>query len=157
MNRILKVALIAWLAVLLAGCGAPALPSGPTAQPWVYAQPTLTPLSPGQPDAAPPAEATTAPVPPAQGDSSAPLPSGGWQVTLYTANEVEVSTQPFVLQGSAPAGTVISINEQILVVDSSGAFNVEIPLEEGPNLVEVIASNAAGEEVDYLLTITYNP
>lgn len=148
---------VAVCAILLAGCSALPIRAGSTARPWAFVEPTLTPLLPGPQDAAPPAEATAAPVPPAQGDSSAPLPSGGWQVTLYTANEVEVSTQPFVLQGSAPAGTVISINEQILVVDSSGAFNVEIPLEEGPNLVEVITSNAAGEEVDYLLTITYNP
>ena len=69
---------------------------------------------------------------------------------------METSTQPFLLQGTAPAGTVLTVNEQILVVDETGAFPVEVPLEDGPNLVEVVASNAAGDEVEFLLTINYS-
>ena len=52
---------------------------------------------------------------------------------------------------------MLTVNEQILVVDETGAFQVEVPLEDGPNLVEVVASNAAGDEVEFLLTINYNP
>ena len=83
--------------------------------------------------------------------------SGSLQVNLFSALDVETSEQPYLLKGTAPAGTVLTVNEQILVVDETGAFQVEVPLEDGPNLVEAVASNAAGDEVEFLLTIYYNP
>jgi hypothetical protein len=83
--------------------------------------------------------------------------SGSLQVNLFSALDVETSEQPYLLKGTAPAGTVLSVNEQILVVDETSAFQLDVPLEDGPNLVEVVASNAAGDEVEFLLTINYNP
>lgn len=85
------------------------------------------------------------------------LENGSLQVVLYASQEAETSSQPYLLAGSAPAGTVLTINEQIVIVDETQSFQVEIPLEDGPNLVEVIASNADGDEVETLLTIFYNP
>ena len=150
------------IGLLLAGCAS--APTGgdrvSTAQSNLpLAAPTLTALSP-VPDAAQPA---VEPMPTAQSPAEPPtnqemtVQNGAWQVTLYSPDEVETSTQPYELKGAAPAGTVVSVNEQVLVVDSSGTFSVNIPLEEGPNFVEVIASNSSGEEADFLLTISYNP
>ena len=154
MHRSLGIMFVAVCVILLAGCSASPTPAGSTARSWAFVEPTLTPLLPGPQDTA----LSPGGTPPQPLDVvNQATRAGSLSVALFTDREVEVSTSPFVLQGAAPAGTVISVNEQVLVVDSSGAFSVEIPLEEGPNLVEVIASNAAGDEADYLLTITYNP
>jgi hypothetical protein len=83
--------------------------------------------------------------------------SGSLRVMLFSALDVETGEQLYLLEGTAPAGTVLSVNEQILVVDETGTFQVEVSLEDGPNLVEVVASNVAGDEVEFLLTINYNP
>ena len=82
--------------------------------------------------------------------------SGDLQITLFSGMETETAGQLYLLKGEAPAGTVLTVNAQILVVDQTGSFNVEVPLEEGPNLVEVIASNAVGDIAEFLLTIYYN-
>jgi len=83
--------------------------------------------------------------------------SGGLTVRLFAEEDVLVPTLPYTLEGQAPAGTVVSVNEAILVVGETATFAVEVPLEEGPNLVEVIASSPQGEEVSFLLTVTYEP
>jgi hypothetical protein len=49
------------------------------------------------------------------------------------------------------------VNQAILVVGETAAFAVEVPLEEGPNLVEVTASSPAGDEVSFLLTVDFEP
>lgn len=154
MHRSPGIMFMAVCVILLTGCSALPTPAGSTAQPWVFVEPTLTPLLPGPQDTAL-SPGGTSPLPLDVEDQT--TRAGSLSVTLFTDSDLEVSTSPFVLQGAAPAGTVISVNEQVLVVDSSGAFSMEIPLEDGPNLVEVIGSNTVGDEVDYLLTITYNP
>jgi hypothetical protein len=78
-------------------------------------------------------------------------------VRLFAAEDMLVPTPTFSLEGQAPAGTVVSVNEAVQVVGETGAFAVEVPLEEGPNLLEVVASSLQGEEVSFLLTITYEP
>jgi hypothetical protein len=76
---------------------------------------------------------------------------------LFAAEEMLVATPAFTLEGQAPPGTVVSANQAVLVVGESGRFAVEAPLEEGPNLLEVVASSPQGEEVSFLLTVTYEP
>jgi hypothetical protein len=61
------------------------------------------------------------------------------------------------MTGSAPAGTVISVNDLILIVGIDGQFTATVPLEEGLNLIEVVASNEKGNELSALLTVTYEP
>ena len=61
------------------------------------------------------------------------------------------------VSGFAPAGTVISINDEILIVGDDGQFQAITSLEEGPNLIEIIASDEAGNDASVLLTVTYEP
>jgi hypothetical protein len=42
-------------------------------------------------------------------------------------------------------------------VGADGQFKTTLPLEEGPNLIEIIASDESGNEASALLTITYEP
>lgn len=59
--------------------------------------------------------------------------------------------------GSAPARAVVSVNDAIVLVGNDQQFKATIPLDEGPNLIEVIASNDNGDETSRLLTVTYEP
>jgi hypothetical protein len=141
MHRFLLLA-----ALLLAGCGV--VTPQATLDPTIAAMPSSLQFRP---------DSTTLPSESLGPYVSMYSESGSLRVTLASEPEVETSTQPFFLQGTAPAGTVLTVNEQILVVDETGTFQVDVPLEDGPNLVEVVASNAAGDEVEFLLTIYYNP
>jgi hypothetical protein len=57
--------------------------------------------------------------------------------------------------GQAPAGAVVSINDDILIVGSDGQFKSTVSLEEGPNVIEIIASDASGNEAYLLLSVFY--
>ena len=57
---------------------------------------------------------------------------------------------------SSPDATV-SVNGQLATIDESGNFEALLPLGEGPNLMEVIASDLAGDMRTNVLTVIYQP
>jgi len=83
--------------------------------------------------------------------------AGLWLQVLSPLDETVVNAPQVDVLGSAPAGTVISVNDVILIVGADGQFKTTVPLEEGPNLIEIIASDADGNEASALLTVTYEP
>ena len=86
------------------------------------------------------------------------LSSGPLVVTLTSpADETVVSAPQVDVAGQAPAETVISIGDSITVVDASGQFSIPVPLEEGPNSLEIVASDPDGNQVTVTLTVTYDP
>ena len=82
--------------------------------------------------------------------------SGGLTVKLFSAAEVQVSQPQYRVAGKAPAGTVVTVNDEILVVDGSQAFSTAVALTDGPNLIEVVASSPSGDEVNFLLVVTFD-
>mgnify|MGYP002814635094 CR=1 FL=1 len=66
-----------------------------------------------------------------------------------------VNTSQVEIVGQAPAGAVVSINDDILIVGSDGQFKSTVSLEEGPNVIEIIASDASGNEAYLLLSVFY--
>ncbi len=61
------------------------------------------------------------------------------------------------VEGMTRVDAIVSINDDLVTVDETGRFQAEVELEEGPNLVEVVASIASGEELSAVLTIFYMP
>ncbi len=59
--------------------------------------------------------------------------------------------------GQGTPGAVVTLNEAILIIDATGAFSVTLPLVEGPNLIEIEASDASGNGTYLELTVTYEP
>ena len=85
-------------------------------------------------------------------------PSGAlWLQVLSPQDETVVDVPQVDVLGTAPIGAVVSIDDEVLVVGDDGQFKATIPLEEGPNLIEVVASNDQGDETSLLLTVTYEP
>ena len=119
--------------------------------------PTLSPTETTAPSETKPAPASTAVVVVTQ-PAGAPVltqTSGSLTVQIYSDADVEVSEPKYLVSGKAPEGTVLSINDDIAVVDQSQAFSVWVPVDEGPNLIEIVASNDAGDEVNFIITVTY--
>jgi hypothetical protein len=89
---------------------------------------------------------------------NAPDTSGTlWLQILSPEDEAVVNIPQVDVMGSAPAGAVITVNDDILIVGNDQQFKTTISLDEGPNLIEIIASDDNGNEMPILLTVTYEP
>jgi len=150
-------------AVLVAACAPaqfqPAM-GLPTATNW----PTMTLIPPSAAEATlPPTETMLASLLPASPTAVnlqgfAEYTSGPLWVHLFSPqDEAIVQTPQISITGQAPAETVISLNDDIYVVSADQSFNIPVDLEEGPNALEFVASDLAGNEVAFILTVTYEP
>jgi hypothetical protein len=78
------------------------------------------------------------------------------QVLSPQDQEVVTSGQIEVL-GTAPVNTIITIDDQILIVGPDQQFKAGLILEEGPNLIEIVASDLEGNESFLEITVIYEP
>ncbi len=53
--------------------------------------------------------------------------------------------------------STVTVNGILVDVDADGAFTTTVILEEGPNLLEVIASDLTGEQRFAVLSVIYIP
>jgi len=128
--------------------------------------PSMTPL-PAQPAPSiePPATITPPPptiiipaVPPTLAVATTPTPAGVFVITIDTPREGEtVRTSPLVVSGQTAPNAVVSVNDAVAIAGPDGRFNLSVPLEAGPNVLEIIASKATGEQVFAILTVLYQP
>jgi hypothetical protein len=87
----------------------------------------------------------------------ATFPSGA-DVSLFAPQDEESVTEAWVdVIGSAPAETVITLNEEITVAGADGMFYARVPLEEGLNEIQCIASDLEGNEVAFSFLVVYEP
>jgi hypothetical protein len=83
--------------------------------------------------------------------------SGALWLHLFSPNDGDVVSQSEInVSGQALPETVISLNDTILVVTGDGFFTIPVLLEEGPNVLELVASNMDGDEIYLILTIVYD-
>jgi len=78
-------------------------------------------------------------------------------VILSPLDGAVVNTSIVEIVGEAPAGSVVSIGDDILIVGADGVFKHIVSLEEGPNVIEIIASDANGNQAFVLLGVFYEP
>jgi hypothetical protein len=90
--------------------------------------------------------------------ANTPTPSSVFTLTLETPHDGEtLHVSPVSVIGQTLPGAVVSVNDVVSIANPQGRFNVSVPLQEGPNVLEVIASDAAGEQVFVILTVLYQP
>ena len=70
--------------------------------------------------------------------------------TVIHAPEVPVS-------GLTMPNCTVTVNGVLVDVDADGAFTTTVILEEGPNLLEIIASDLSGEQRSAVLSVIYIP
>lgn len=86
------------------------------------------------------------------------LTSGAlWLRIISPADEAILVAPQVEVRGEAPAGAALSINDEILIVPADEEFAVTLPLEEGPNAIEIVASDIEGTEITLILVVTYQP
>jgi hypothetical protein len=73
------------------------------------------------------------------------------------ADESIVNASSITVRGTTTSGAVVSVNGALASVDSNGAFQLTIALDEGPNVIEVVASDDAGNEAYSILSVIYQP
>lgn len=76
---------------------------------------------------------------------------------LYPQDGEVVNTPSIRLHGFAPPESVITINEEIFLVGPEGEFEIPLMLDEGPNVIEIVASDLLGNEESVVLVVTYQP
>jgi hypothetical protein len=98
------------------------------------------------------------------GCAAAPSTSGTTQTSgsltvrlLQPEDGAIVHSNTVTVKGEAPKETVVTVNDDILVVGSDGKFESNVALDEGPNVIEIVASDVEGNEVTFEVTVTYEP
>jgi hypothetical protein len=97
------------------------------------------------------------------GSTSTPIPSSQpspvtWAFKLLSPLDGEVVDQPEVdLKGSTNLDAVMTVNDDVYLLTGGEDFSIPISLVEGPNSLEIVVSDYAGEEIDQVLGITYQP
>ncbi|MEW5940320.1 MAG: hypothetical protein AB1750_11695 [Chloroflexota bacterium] len=123
--------------------------------------PTPAPAPGGSPVAATATLAANPVVTEAAPETAAPIPvfspAPSFIQILSPLDGSVVNTQQVEIVGAAPVGAVVSVNDAILIVGADGQFKAVVALEEGPNVIEIIASLASGEQTYLLFSLFYEP
>ena len=132
------------------GCG----DSDETPSPTPTLEVTPTPVATAAPTPGPTASTQPAPSP-------EPSSQSLFLEIVQPHDGEEVSASPVTVSGVTLAGAVVSVSVngglEIVEVDESGSFSAAVDLEEGPNLIEVIASDAYGDSKTLSIVINYLP
>ena len=59
--------------------------------------------------------------------------------------------------GRTRVDALVTINDTIVEPNIDGDFSLDMDLEEGPNIIEVVASVASGEQKNFVLVAIYVP
>ncbi len=152
MSRLKQVVATIALAILalslVAACSNEPVSPTPTGQvPGKTASPTST--SGSNPTAAP--GATVKPITP-------PAASGLNLSIVQPQIESVVTGSLLEVKGQTNPDAIVSVNGVIVkFIDVNGNFTAVVPLEEGPNLIEIVASDYQNNQVSQTLTVIYAP
>ena len=102
----------------------------------------------------PPLEEITPP--PTPEPTPTPKPEFFLTVTQPADNSI-IDADKVEVKGRTSPGAVVSVNGELAEVDEEGNFTMMVVLEEGPNIIEVIASDLEGNEESRTLVIIYAP
>jgi len=127
----------------------------PTATPTPVAALTATPTprSTAQPTAAPQPTVVATPTAPTPTET----PDTLFLNVASPANESVVSAKEVEVKGQTTPDAVVTVDSQIAEVDATGGFAVKVTLEEGPNTIELLASDFQGNQVSQVIMVVYVP
>jgi hypothetical protein len=96
--------------------------------------------------------------PPTLGPLPTPTASSTFTITVETPRDGEtLRFSPVLVVGQTQPDALVSVNDVVGFANAEGRFSLSVPLREGPNILEVLASNIAGEQVFVILTVLYQP
>ena len=89
--------------------------------------------------------------------AAGPPPEGLFLKITRPPRESVVRTSAVLVGGITSPDAVVSVNGVLVDVDEKGRFTSTVSLQEGPNLIEAVASDFHGNQVSSVLTIIYIP
>ena len=72
-------------------------------------------------------------------------------------NESVVSVPNLPLSGRTDPDAIVSVNGRSVPVDRFGYFSTTLLLAEGPNILDVVATNYDGETLSKVVAVIYRP
>jgi len=79
--------------------------------------------------------------------------SGPLTARIFSSQETTINQRKFDLEGWTNRASVISVNDIIITASAEDPFSVELSLEAGSNLIEVVVSDYEGNEVRFELVV----
>jgi hypothetical protein len=128
-------------------------PSATPVPPVVQPTPVVPTTVPATATAVPP---TATPLPPT---ATPDVIDGAFFLHMVAPEDGEafVSTNTFEVIGRTSLDALVTVNDTFADVAIDGTFSVVVELDEGPNVVEVVASTAGGDEDSIVLVIIFEP
>ncbi len=120
--------------------------------------PTAQPTSiPDVPIFVPPTPVIVIPaVPPTLAVPDTPTPAAPFQIRLDAPRDGDtVNAASLPVKGVTAPNAVVSVNDVVGMADNTGQFNLTVPLQAGPNVLEVIASQPNGQQAFVIVTVMY--
>jgi len=118
-------------------------------------------ITPAPTPAPAPEEVTPPPTPtptPTPKPEPTPTPKPEFFLTVtQPADDSIINADKVEVRGRTTRGAIVSVNGELAEVDEEGNFTMMVVLEEGPNIIEVIASDLEGNEESCTLVIIYVP
>ena len=68
-------------------------------------------------------------------------------------DEIVLNESSLVVLGQTVADAVVSVNGQSVEPDANGSFAVTVALEQGPNAIEIIASDFQGNQESRVISV----
>ena len=130
------------------------VPQTPTPPPI----PTITPSPTSVPIPTP--TPTIAPTIESRKDIESTPNSGTFNLSLDfegIGNESVVRSDRVLLHGVTSPDAIVSVNGVILEVQPDGTFELTLPLDPGPNIVDIVASDLEGNSINSSLAIISIP
>ena len=122
--------------------------------------PTATPTTAPKPlpTATPTPTPTLGPTPPVTPTpTTAPTPIGLFLRITNLPREGIVRIATIPIEGITTPDAIVSVNGVVVDVEGDGSFATTVSLQEGLNLIEVIASDFQGTKVSSVMTIIFFP
>ena len=97
-------------------------------------------------------------VPPTLALPNTPTPAANFQLKLDTLHDGDtIHTSPLPVTGVTTPNAVVSVNDVVGIANADGHFDLSVPVQAGPNVLEVIASHPDGQQSFVIVTVMYQP
>ena len=143
---IIAITILGLLAALLVSCtkstSTPSTPTGESSTPVNTSTLTTTASTP-----------VTSPL----GTTSGTLQSGLPLSITEPADSATINGDAVTVQGTTAPGATVSVNDNVITADSTGAFSTNVNLDAGPNAIDVIATDDNNNQGEVLLMVNAMP
>ena len=91
------------------------------------------------------------------GTTSGTLQSGLPLSITEPADSATINGDAVTVQGTTTPGATVSVNDNVVTADSTGAFSTNVSLDAGPNAIDVIATDDNNNQGEVLLMVDAMP